>query len=186
VKKISLAATVLAATALVATTATSAQAAPKPGPWSPWMPVPKAKPFVAKGYCSVPVRIEDYRDAEVQRARTIVGGTEIEVKGKFAVRLTPFTGSHKHYIFDASGASQGSHSQIAYDNGDFLYRATGTNFFGFTKTERMNNGLPPLALTHGAESILYIAGGKKPTRVDVVDRPAQIVNVCKVMNVNPA
>jgi hypothetical protein len=183
-KKISMAATALTAAALVAATVTPAQAAPKPGPWSPWTLIGKAKPFVAKSYCSAPVRIEDYRDNEVQRTRTVVGGTEIEVKGKYVQRLTPLNGTHKHYFFDASGASLGTHSSISYDNGDFLYRATGANFFGFVKTERAGNALPPLAFTHGPVSILFVAG--KPPRADVIERPASIVNVCKVMGLNSA
>ena len=172
-KTVRIAATALTAAALVATTAASAQATPnvpKPGPWSPWTAVPKNDPFVAKGYCSVPIKVQDYVQREVQRTRTIPGGTEIEIKGKYVVRLIPFNGSHKHYDFDASGSEVGDHSSIAYDNGDFLFRGTGANFLGLSKSEQKTTGLPPIAITYGPEALFYIYQGSKanpPFRVDL-------------------
>jgi hypothetical protein len=150
--------------------------------WSDWAYTPSAAGD-ATGLCAEPIHLAFPVDRVEQRRRLIPGGsTEIESKGKLVVTITPTSQPDHHYTFDISGPSTGKNSQIAYVNGDYLYRATGASLLPAYGTAVDNSGLPRLAYTRGAVGVLY-AGSVKG---DVITRPKTVIDVCKYMGLDSA
>lgn len=150
--------------------------------WSAWAPSPSPVRDVT-GLCTESLHLTYPVDHVRQRSRLIPGGnTEIESKGKLVVSITPASQPDRHYVFDISGPSLGKNSQIAYANGDYLYRATGASLLPAFGTAVDNSGLPRLAFTKGAVGILYTGTVKG----DVITRPGSVVDVCRYMGLDSA
>ena len=173
---------ILTAVALLLLPATPAVAA-APSPWSPWAPSP-TPPFTRTGLCTAEVGFTFPVDEVVQRTRTDPGGnTEIQSKGRLVVTLTPLVpGTPRHHTFDISGPSLGKNTQIAYLNGDYLYRATGASVIFFFGTAVEGTGMPRLALTRGPIAILYTGTEK----ADVITRPRTVIDLCARMGLGTA
>jgi hypothetical protein len=163
------------------TTASSASTS-KSSPWSPWTPTPTT-PFTTGGLCTADIAFTFPVDQVVQRHRLDPGGnTEIESKGRLVTTLTPQVAGAKSYTFDISGPSLGEHTQIAYLNGDYLYRATGASIVLFFDTAVQGTGMPRLAFTRGPVAILYTGTVKS----DVITRPKTVIDLCALMGLGTA
>lgn len=161
--------------------ASSVQTATTSG-WTPFKRVPSS-PTDITGACSVPIHATFPLDQIVQRTRKDAGGnTLIESKGRLVITLTPKSHPGQHYTFDISGPSLGKDAQIAYANGDFLYRATGTSLVPFFKTAVNGTGMPRLGLTQGEVAVLYTG----TTKGDVITRPRTVIDLCQLMHVGSA
>lgn len=108
------------------------------------------------------------------------GNTEIESKGKLVVTITFTSQPDHHHTFEVSGPSIGKSSQIAYVNGDHLYRATGANLLPAFGTAVANSGLPRLACTKGAVGVLCTGSDEG----DVMTRAKTVIDVCKSMGLD--
>ena len=150
--------------------------------WTPFKRV-LSSPTVLTGACRVPIRATFPIDHVVQRTRKDAGGnTLIESKGRLVITLTPKNHPGQHYTFDISGPSLGRDAQIAFANGDYLYRATGTSVVLFFGTAVVGTGMPRLGLTQGEVAVLYTG----TTKSNVITRPRSVIDLCRLMHVGSA
>lgn len=154
--------------------------------FGPWRPL-KNDAFTANA-CNTRVHVTFPVSQEETRTRLDSGGNHVqEVRGRLVVEFTK-VGSNRHFVFDVSGESRGAFASVAYRNGDFLYAARGSNYFGFNPKEQRQTGLVEpvsgkyfdiaIVVTQGPVRFLFHS---RPEIADVVTAPQSVVDVCRLI-----
>lgn len=155
----------------------------KTGAWTPWTNIPVAKPRHYTACGGHRVEIRDYIQHEKARTRKISTrygpATEIEVYGRYVARVVDLTAKTSATV-NASGSSLGPNSQIAYQDGAYLYRATGASIAVNSRVEIQSSGLPRIAVTQGRIGVLFgtHSGGDE---AQVITKPDTVVDGCTLL-----
>lgn len=149
------------------------------GQWTAWKNVPVAKPYHFLGCGGAHLESRDYIQHEKTRTRSLGhGNTAIETYGRYEVKLI----DHDHgtsAIVNVSGSSLGRNFSIAYENGDYLYRATGANLLLQARTHPVSPGLFRNFVSQGRISLMFFHDQSKTPKL--LDRPDTVTNACSLL-----